>query len=336
MATLSTATPALQRSQATQGMQRTSGTLAKVSAALPSVGASALKTANMVQKNQTGAAPPAATVAGANGAASDLGTYIDPSQTAAGKAATGAAQAAVGTQQQAAKLGEAASQTMFEQNEGAGSHLSGGLGSAAMAAAGQQHLNNINSYNGQLAAWQQGIASAQQNLGSMEAGFGSQAGQNATAALGNVQSAEAAGTPTTLPGSGGTAGHGPNTATTTAQTALNTGATNEVSSLNTFASGSGKWNGQGAAATQARKVSQNIGALQAALGQYAPGSPEYNQIAQAIQDWTNLGNSLMNLGYDSKGGYKGGQENIARDALARAGKDPSKDTLPGGLNIQGF
>jgi hypothetical protein len=80
----------------------------------------------------------------------------------------------------------------------------------------------------------------------------------------------------------------------------------------------------------------NIGALQAALGQYAPGSPEYNQIAQAIQDWTNLGNSLMNLGYDSKGGYKGGQENIARDALARAGKDPSKDTLPGGLNIQGF
>jgi hypothetical protein len=112
--------------------------------------ASALKTANMVQKNQTGAAPPAATVAGANGAASDLGTYIDPSQTAAGKAATGAAQAAVGTQQQAAKLGEAASQTMFEQNEGAGSHLSGGLGSAAMAAAGQQHLNNINSYNGQL------------------------------------------------------------------------------------------------------------------------------------------------------------------------------------------
>lgn len=303
-------------------------------ASQPSVAQSALRQIAAVQKNTGAGASTPATVAGANGASNNLGTYIDPSQTAAGKAATGAAQAAIGTEQQAAKMGEQAAQGMFQQNEAAGSHLSGGLGSAAMAAAGQQHLNNINAYNSQLAAWQQGIASAQQNLGSMEAGFGQAAGQNATAALGNVQSAQAAGTPTTLPTNG--SGTGPNNATTTAQTALNTGAQNEVSALNTFATGTGKWNAQGAAATQARKVSQNIAALQAKLAQYAPGSPEYNQIAQAIQDWTNLGNSLMNLGYDSKGGYKPGQDKIARDALQRAGKDPSQDPLPAGITLQGW
>lgn len=336
MASLSASTPAI-ASQQTQSLRKAPGTLAQVSAQ-PSVAQGALQRlagAQTALNAKTPAGPNGPTaVAGANGSSNDLGTYIDPSQTAAGKAATGAAQSAINTEQDAAKMGEQASQGMFQQNEAAGSHLSGGLGSAAMAAAGQQHLNNINSYNGQLAAWQQGIASAQTNMGSMEAGFGTQAGQNATTALGNVQSATAAGTPTTLPTAG--TGTGPNTGSTTAQTALNNSAANETAQLSTFATGKGNWNAQGAAATNAHKASQAISGLQAKLGQFAPGSPEYNQIAQAIQDWVNYGNALMNLGYDSKGGYKGGQSNIASDALKAAGKDPSKDPLPSSVTAYGL
>lgn len=336
MASLSRTAPTLNPTQTTSTQavapQKPLSAIGQVQSGQPSVAQSALRAVSSTQKPVAGA--PTTDVDGANGNSSNLSTSIDPSKTASGQAATGAAQSAIDTQKQAAKLGEATDQTMFEQNEGAGSHLSGGLGSAAMAAAGQTHLNNINAYNGQLAAWQQGIASAQANLGSMEAGFGTQAGQNATIALGNVQAAQAAGTPTTLP-SGGT-GSGPNNASTTAQTSLNTSAQNEVSALSTFATGTGKWNSQGAAAVAARKASQNISNLQAKLGQYTPGSPEYNEIAQAIQDWVSVGNSITNLGYDSKGGYKGGQDNIASDALKAAGKDPSKDPLPNGVSVQGF
>lgn len=339
MASLSRGTSSTAQTQQTsQPALHPLGSVSTAGAPL-SVGRSALQaTALQNPAVNPNATPPPATVVGATGASNNLGTYIDPSQTAAGKAATGAAQSAIQTQQQAARMGEQAAQGMFQQNEGAGSHLSGGLGSATMAAAGQQHLNNINAYNSQLAAWQQGIASAQQNLGSMEEGFGQAAGQNATAALGNVQSAQAAGTPTTL--ATGNAGRGPNYSSTTAQDALNTGAKNEMSALSQFEAGAGKhWNANGAASKMATKISSNIANLQAALGTYAPGSPEYNQIVKALQDWEAVGQRLRGMSFDSHGTYTGTsdkknpQAHIAADALN--GADPTKDPLPGGINIQG-
>lgn len=280
-------------------------------------------------------------IEGANGPSNSLATSVDTGNMKVGKAALASAQDVIDTQKQAARMGEQSAQKMLQANSAASSALSGGLGSAAMNAAAQSHLNNINAYNSQLAAWQQGVAGAQQNLAGMQAGFASQDAARASDALGNVQSAQAAGSPTTIPvaGSGGAGGSGGDAAmfaSTKAQDALNTGATTAVDKLTAMrdqSRGKGSLNLSGVAGNVSSDILSNIQTLQQDLGLYTPGTPEYAQVAKALQVWERAANALVSMGIKQDGTYQGDKHNnykIPGDLLSKLGVDPWSMPLPNG------